>query len=308
MNTFWGIQPNTALWEISPTNYFGDAQARDAITKDLTNREVRVTGTSATPRVCEPACKMTITSLQVTKPSALPALSQQPALSFADLITRYDVLKAAYARGTVQRLEFSDRMFDAYVQAPAINGVPGPLFQVRSEYRFSRADIEQRLLNKEISVAGWLSKTQNGAVCETSCGLYATDIALPEGTRLTPAGDALTSPPRKDFRNEPGTPPTIMPGHFDYIDRMNPFDATAQITIEGKVVRLDDQGLWVEAQRFEPTSVPGAKPGTTWRVVTPYFVKDPQTIGKTITVRGFLPQNKSCQPNCSMTGGSTWIR
>jgi beta-lactamase regulating signal transducer with metallopeptidase domain len=312
MNTFWGAQPNTALWELNPTNDFGDAKAREALVRDLTNREVKVTGFSATPEICKPACRMKVETLQVVQPTALPSLSQQSAFSLADMAVRYDVLKAATVRGTVQRLEFSDRMFDAYLRVSGAGGQPGALYQVRSEYRFPRADIERQLLNKTIVVAGWPSKTNGDTVCETGCGYYATDIELPDRTRLTPMGDALVSTLKPAFRNEPGVPPTIMPGHFDYMDSMDVFDVTTPVTIEGKIVRQDNEGILVEAQRFEPVSVPGAKPGTLWRVFWRAAVAGQppwrDAAGRTITVHGFMARNKNCQPTCTMSWGDSWVR
>jgi hypothetical protein len=310
-NTYWGAQPNTALWELSPTNYFGDAASRDAITKDLTNREIKATGFSATPEICKPDCRMTTTNLQMVQPTALAPLSQQSAFSFADLATRYDVTNVATFRGTVERLEFADRMFDVYVRALPSGGVPGPVYQVRSEYRSARADIERQLLHKTVVVAGWPSKTGGDTVCETACGLYATDIQLPDGTNITPTRETLVSTPepKPAFRDEPGVPPTIMPGLFERIDRMNEFefDLTAPIVIEGKIVGESSEGMLVEAQRFEPASMPGAKPGTRWFVVRDFRTPgDP--VGLTITARGFMTRDKNCQPTCVMSSGPTWVR
>ena len=47
--------------------------------------------------------------------------------------------------GRVQRIEFSEHVFDAYVLADPTGPAPGRLFQVRSEYRFSREEIARRL-------------------------------------------------------------------------------------------------------------------------------------------------------------------
>jgi beta-lactamase regulating signal transducer with metallopeptidase domain len=309
-NTSWGAQANTALWELSPTNYFGDAASRDAIAKDLANREIRATGVSATPEICKPTCKMTVTNLQMVQPTALAPLSRQSVFSFADLATRYDVNNVATFRGTVERIEFAEPMFDAYVRARPNGGVPGAVYQVRSEYRFPRADIEQQLLNKTVVVAGWPSKTGGDTVCETGCGLYATDIQLAGGASFTPTRETLVSAPQPKpaFRDEPGVPPTIMPGMFERIDRMNRFDMTAPITIEGRIVSQDSEGVVVEAQRFEPASAPGARPGTLWRVASDWASSGIDSVGLTISARGFIAKDKSCQPTCMMSGGPTWVR
>jgi beta-lactamase regulating signal transducer with metallopeptidase domain len=321
-----GIQPNAELWELNPTNYFGDPDSRKIIEKDLLNHDIQVTGYAPIPNPCQPACKMTKTLLFVLAPTAQPTISQAKSFGITAMLSQYDLSKTAAIRGVVKRIEFSDRgVFDIYVE-DARRGGPGPVYQVRSEYSFPRAEIEDRLMNQEILVAGWPSKMAAAdSICETECGLYATDIAFESGARLTPMGDRLVSPGSTgqeywtwDGSNgQPKLQSTYFSNAYNSSGQvMEGWDVAAPVTIEGKIVRRDDEGVWIEAQKFEPASMVGAKPGTLWRVVYPdlspplpsngrttQWISERIALeGQTITVRGLMSVDKSCKPACTMRG------
>ncbi|HEV7694250.1 MAG TPA: M56 family metallopeptidase [Hyphomonadaceae bacterium] len=319
-----GIQPNADLWELNPTNYFGDPDSRRAIELDLLNRDIKVTGFSPIPNTCQPACKMTKTFLEVLKPTALPALAQERPFGITEMLRRYDLSKMAVVVGTVKRIEFSDRgVFDIHVEGPQRGSSAAPVYQVRSEYNVPRADIRDRLLNQTILAAGWPGKAPADAICETNCGLYATDIAFEGGSRFTPMGERLVSPPAQYYWNadDSNGAPMLSPAFFgnaynSSAQVMEGWDIAAPVMIEGKIVRRDDEGVWVEAQKAEPATMAGAKPGTLWRVIYPDLNEPPSANGRTtqwfrerialegrtLTVRGLMSVDKSCKPTCTMRG------
>jgi hypothetical protein len=49
-------QPNSELWALNPTNYFGDANNRERIINSLANKRIDVFGYRAKDRSCTPAC------------------------------------------------------------------------------------------------------------------------------------------------------------------------------------------------------------------------------------------------------------
>lgn len=309
-NTTWGSQPVTEVWELSPVNYFGDAEARSALTRQFLNKQVRATGFSATPALCAPKCRMSAQSLERVEPTLLPAISSNASFSLTDLATRYDINDVATFRGKVERIEFSDRMFDAYVRSEPRGGAPGAVYQIRAESRFPTGQVEQLLLDKTIVAAGWPGRAKDGTVCETGCGLYATDIELPDGSKLTPNGATLVSRPpvNAEFHDEPGTLPTIMPGLFERIEVMELFDLSDPIIMEGVVVGQTPAELLVEASHVYPASTKGAASGTMWRVVkqSGSRMSFENEVGRSIELRGFNAKSKSCQPSCLMSDGPSW--
>jgi beta-lactamase regulating signal transducer with metallopeptidase domain len=51
-------QLNTQLWQLSPTNYFGDAENRKEIEASMMGKRIDVAGYRATDKSCEPACRI----------------------------------------------------------------------------------------------------------------------------------------------------------------------------------------------------------------------------------------------------------
>ena len=60
-------QVDTALWELSPTSYWGD---RDAVIKDIMNADVYVRGFNARDKSCAPNCRMLARAVFRSSPSA----------------------------------------------------------------------------------------------------------------------------------------------------------------------------------------------------------------------------------------------
>ena len=79
-------QADNSLFELSPTSYWGD---RAAVNSDLRGKEVVIQG-NRTSASCDPACKVTVVSLQVALPTALPPITQTPGFSSTDVVMRYD--------------------------------------------------------------------------------------------------------------------------------------------------------------------------------------------------------------------------
>ena len=221
--------------------------------------------------------------------------------------------------GVVQRIEFGERVFDAWVQTPTVAGVPGALFQVRSEYRFPRADIEKLLAGKAIYVAGWRAKSPPDSRCVSSCGFYATDIRLANGEIITPAGEKLMSPPaaipaprgsRACFKLYGATPANADMSCSDdnqgsplvdinTFERNAKYDMGAPVTIEGRIIRADNTGCWVELVGFEPANTPGAQVGKQWFIEGGYSDKGNE-VGRRITASGYNAKDTSCNPTCRM--------
>ncbi len=297
---------NSALWELAPTPYWGD---RTAVTRDLMNAHVAARGVNATGG-CASSCRLTESSIIVPKSSALPAASL--GFGMADFAMRYDTSKSYLIRGTVERIEFGERTFDAYVRTEPRGPIPGSLFQVRSENRFTRAEVEAQLLKRVVTIAGWRTRGAatgadremwpNGpmeAACDAVCGLYGTDFELPGKLRLTPAGAELLSQPA---RYDPDTIPLVPSGYAAVAEIA---DRNAPLTLTGRITRLEDgspnAAFFVEATRVSPASVLGAEPGTLWRVVALEYRPEPNWIGATVTLRGFAAKDKSCRPTCLMS-------
>jgi beta-lactamase regulating signal transducer with metallopeptidase domain len=299
-------RPNSSLWQLSPTNYWGD---RDAVNADLLGKRVAVRGYNAIDKTCAPACRMSVENIRLEKSTALPPLSETPAFSAVDFALHYNTAASAAARnvfmGRVQRVEFGDRTFDIYVQTDVLDENPNWTYQVRSEYRHPRADIEKLLLNQVIVVAGWPAKRPMDTVLQSPVGVFGTDFELANGMQVTPAGEKLLSEAPRELQlgADPDALPFIPPG---FAKRVATFDMTAMVTIEGKIVRADAESVWVEAESFDPVSMPGATPGAVWRVMI--FGGGTSNIGKTITVRGWAAKDKSCQPTCLMESRQSSIR
>ncbi len=308
-------QADNSLFELSPTSYWGD---RDAVNSDLKGKEVVVQG-SRSSTSCELACKVTVVSLKTAQPTALTPITQTPGFSSTDVMLRYDASAATMIQGVVQRIEFGERAFDAYVQLPTLFGVPGQLYQVRSEYRFPRADIEKQLKGKTVYVAGWSAKTSMSTTCASPCGLYATDIRLGTGEIISPAGEKLVTKadgaaavPRRCFKDASSAPtigvlrcsddgkdaPVVDVRSFFTDER---YDINTPVTLNGRIVRADKTGFWVEVVAFQPANTPGSEAGQTWFVKSDGPLSDPSSfVGERATFRGYNSKDTSCKPECRM--------
>ncbi|HEX5008146.1 MAG TPA: DUF6152 family protein, partial [Hyphomonadaceae bacterium] len=281
--------PNSDLWELSPTNYFGD---RDSIRADLMGKEVGVNGVKTTE--CQPACRIRVRDLVMPRSSQVP----QPDTDIS-LITQfglwYDTTSPIMVRGAVERIEFSDKTFDAYVRSQSQGPLPARLYQVRSEYRFPREDIERELLNKTVVVTGWRAREGINTFCDPVCGIFAMSFQVPGASGVTPSGAQLTPA----YAQRPRGPLFLSIA-----------DLTAPITITGKVLRYvrdaagENPQLWIETTSVTPGSTFGSAPGTTWVVAGYPFDASDDWLNHTVTVRGFNVEDKRCQPQCLMAGDS----
>ncbi len=306
---------NTDLWRLRPVNYFGDPDARAALEKNLLGHKVAVQGSRAIPKECDATgCRpVDPVSFKILEPKCetvcdlyranvlLPTSTEAPqprekSPLMAQFGTVYNTTTFQNVLGKVERIEFADRTFDAYVRATANSR----LYQVRSEYSFPRAEIERALMNKTIQVGGWSARQTLGTFCDPVCGMYASRIEFEDRTTLEPMGDKLLGGsaylqrPRGDF--------------FMAIS-----DLDAPITVTGKITRyIPDQGnntaqLWLEATAVSPATTTGAQPGTKWVVSGFPFDPADDWIGKTAMVRGFNAEDKRCQPTCLMAGAEIQI-
>lgn len=311
----WGARPNADLWELNPMPYWGD---RETVTADLMGKRIVVRGFSALDKLCAPACRAFASAILMPKVTALPALASTPAFGFADFALHYDTNRPTFFQGKVQRLEFGERSFDVYVETEGWGGNPDWLYQVRSEYRHPRAEIERLLLNQTVSVAGWLSRLPPDSLYASPTGVYGTEFQLVDGRKIWPAGDRLltedklaiqrrlelveTRPGEPGFGpavSEPGKLPTIPLAFF--ADGHQAFDMNAPVTIDGTIVQADDDGWWVEIIGFDPVSTPGARAGAVWRVVSgEAFSPSQQHVGQRLTARGYNANDTTCQPHCRM--------
>lgn len=262
-------QTNTSLWGLTPTPYWGD---RDAVTRDLANKTVRVIGFNALDKSCAPACSLHVSELIIAGPTALPPISQTPAFGLAEFAIHYDTGKQGAVHGVVTRIEFGERMFDAYVQTRGAGPVPGRVFQVRAEYRFARADIEKQLLGKTVTVAGWAPRGSGAArdrmvraevdrqqrgqpsavglwapvtvrflappgegaeECDTNCAFFGVDFELPGRVKLAPAGAKLIADPKP---YDPDPLPAVIPGQAENLEL---YDYGAPLTLKGVVTRFE---------------------------------------------------------------------
>jgi len=307
----WAARADSALWRLNPAPYWGD---RDAVNASLMGKPVLVQGLRAVDKSCVTACKIYARNILMAKQTALPALSSTPAFGVADFALHYDTSRQTLLQGKVKRIEFGDRTFDVYVETKGWGGHPDWLYQVRSEYRHPRAEIERLLLNQTVSVAGWLGRLKLDEVHESPTGVYGTEFQLVNGRKLWPAGEKLLSdvpearaavtavvPPPAD----PDKLPWIPPG---FTQNTSVFDLNAPVVIDGRIVRADDDGWWVEVIGFDPVSTPGARTGAVWRVLGGFNDKQGD-VGRRITARGYAAVDKNCQPNCLMNAaGGSWTR
>src|SRR5690606_23425889 len=180
----------TALWTLSPANYFG---ARDAIEKDLLGREIIVRGDTASGLSCAARCQIKVRELVVPKSTAVPGLGRPFGIS--DFAMYYDSTQPMLMTGKVQRVEFGDSTFDIWMQTQGYGVDPGVLYQVRSEYFLPRADIEARLRDQSIVASGWSARGDYHGVCSPVCGMYAEMMWLENGTPLRPGSNRQISPP-----------------------------------------------------------------------------------------------------------------
>lgn len=303
-------QANSALWELAPTPYWGD---RTAVSRDLLNTRVAVQGSNP-DGACASICRLADSIVIVHKPSSLPAATS--GFGMADFAMRYDTGKSYLVRGTVERIEFGERTFDAYVRMGARGPVVGGVFQVRSENRFPRAEVEAQLLKQVVTIAGWRTKGaatgadhemwEGGpleAACDNVCGLYGTDFVLPNGKQLTPTGARLVSEPA---RYDPDALPVVPAG---YTEVAAVADRNAPLTLTGRIVRWDAShprtGFFVEGRRVDPGSASGAELVALWRTVILDMPLDPDWIGATVTLHGYAAKDKSCRPAC-VIGVTNW--
>ena len=300
-------EPNQALWELSPTTYFGD---RDTLSADLMGKNVEVRGLNLNA-ACTPNCRIKVQDLIMPRTSEVPAPAAG-ASHVAEFARWYDTTKPAVVRGTVERIQFHDGMFDAWIRSETRGPVPGQLYQVRSEYRFPRADIERELLNKTVVASGWRARENINTHCEPVCGMYATEFEFPNKARLTPSGDPLN----RGLALAPvvmrlvSDPMPDAPAAFRDL-----FDWNAPLTIEGRITKVESSGakvsgpgdrnladiIWVETTSVAPASTTGAKAGTMWRVVGGGLPAPVELfIGGKVTAFGYNAKDKSCQPTCMM--------
>jgi beta-lactamase regulating signal transducer with metallopeptidase domain len=310
-NGGWGAKADKTLWQLNPTPYWGD---RDAVNAELMGKQVLVSGVRARDATCATACRMYARDIQTARVTALPALASTPAFGVADFALHYDTSRQTLFQGKVRRVEFGDRSFDVYVETKGWGGHPDWVYQVRSEYRHPRAEIEKLLLNQTISVAGWLGRLPIDQVYESPTAVYGTEFQLADGRKMRPAAEKLLSEPvaagpgAMNIERPPADPdrlPWIPPGFALATDA---FDLDAPVVIDGRITRADAEGWWVEVIGFDPASTPGATAGALWRVIGGGKDKQPD-IGKRITIRGYNAKAGTCQPTCLMSGnGELWIR
>jgi hypothetical protein len=188
------VQPNTALWALSPVNYFD----RDGIEADLMGKEIEVRGLNVNGD-CAPDCKITTQELFFARSTEVPAPQTGDSLLTA-FARWYDTSAPNIAAGKVERLVFHDnnRTFDLYMRSEAREGIPSRLFLVRLEYRHSRADIQRELAGKTVTAGGWRAREWIGTFCDP-CGMFADALTVspptPAGAsvRVTPDGPVLTT-------------------------------------------------------------------------------------------------------------------
>ncbi len=287
------VIPNSALWELSAINFFGD---RENIRADLMGKNVEVRGTNLNSD-CTPACRIKAQDFIMPRSSEVPPPTAG-ASQVAEFALRYDTTRPAVVRGKVERIEFHDGMFDAWIRSASYGPLQDRLHQVRSEYRFPRAEIERVLLNQTVTAIGWRARENVNTHCDPVCGVYATEFELPNKARVLPASERLVSDPVPDA-----------PAAFREV-----FDWTAPITIEGKITKVENGGsisgpgdrslanvVWVEAANVTPASTPGATVGTVWRIVGGGLPAPVESqIGRKVTAYGYNAKDKSCQPTCMM--------
>lgn len=301
----WSARADNRLWRLNPTLYWGD---KDAINAQLLGKHVSVNGVRARTDACPDAtCNMFAKAILTARATVLPSLSSAPAFGVADFALHFDTSRPTLFQGKVKRIAFGDRVFDMFVETKGWGGSPDWIYQVRSEYRHPRAEIEKLLRDTTVSVAGWLPRIAADQVFESPTAVYGTDFQLADGRKVWPAGEQLLTPAMANAnaslnidapRADPDKLPWIPPG---FTLKSETFDMNAPVEIDGKVIRADAEGWWVEVIGFAPASTPGAKAGAVWRVIG--GGKDKQgDVGRRMTARGYNAVDKTCQPNCLMDG------
>jgi hypothetical protein len=301
---------NAQLWELSPTSYWGD---RDAVNADLKDQVVVVRGYNAADKSCAPTCKLLMRGIIVPKSTALPAVPASASFGVVEVNEIYDPGRQYVIEGRVQRIAFSDHVFDAYVLTEPTGPVPGRLFQVRSEYRFPPAEIEKQLLNQVVAVKGWPARKNISmdldtwsiySNCEATCAMYGADFMRDDRVRITPAGDQLTPP--------------VSSGSLFL--QPSGWALDNNLVLTGKVKEVDGYGagikLVVEEISRAPTPSAGSRPGTVWSV---YFtpetpgalpmaatVRARRWVGRTLTFSGIPVESSSgriaqeCEKDCQL--------
>jgi hypothetical protein len=228
--------------------------------------------------------------------------------------------------GRVQRIEFSDQTFDAYVRAEPKGAAAAPIFQVRSEYRFPLAEIEKQLLDQDVSIYGWPARTNIRNMnldmwtiysnCAATCAMYGVDFfRIGDGTKVTPAGPTLTV-----ARGSPTHPPVVQLSPLDAVSA-NAAVLTGKV-LEAKSYERGFEFVVEEITRKPMSRVGQPRPGTIWTVyfipVAPGIMPTGDTgrrwIGRTVTfseagpVRVRVIQNgpssnapiKDCESDCKL--------
>lgn len=307
----WAAKTNTALWQLNPTPFWGD---RAAIIASLMGKPVMAQGLRPIDKSCTTTCRMFARDILMAKQTALPARSSTSSFGVADFALHYDTARQTLFQGKVKRIAFGDRTFDVYVETIGWGGHSNWTYQVRSEYRHPRAEIEKLLQGQTVSVAGWLARLTREEVYQSPTAVYGTDFQLANGQKIFPTGEKLLA----DFpepgaavtamtpqRADPDKLPWIPPGFTQNVDV---FDLNAPVVIDGRITRADTDGWWVEVIGFDPVSTPGAKTGGVWRVLSDSKNKQAD-IGRRITARGYAASDKTCKLECLMTAnGGYWMR
>jgi hypothetical protein len=294
----FGAQIAYALWLLAPLAAIGSVlppRIIEVIQPALT--AAPIIDLPALPPEPVPSCRIKVKDLIMPRSSQVP----QPRAD-ESLINQfgfwYDTNAPQMVRGKVERVEFSDRTFDAYIRSEARSALPSRLYQVRSEYRFPRADIERALLDKTVVASGWRARDAINTFCDPVCGLYANDFTFLDRSHLTPVGSELVTP-------------------SPYFQRprgelfMSIADLSAPVILRAKITRYvpDPAGvnpiLWVEsAGDTQPDTTFGAKAGAVWVIAGFPFDAREDWVGKTAVIRGFNVEDKRCQPQCMMAGES----
>jgi beta-lactamase regulating signal transducer with metallopeptidase domain len=287
---FEEARPDARLWELPPTPYWGD---RDAVNADLKDSLVAVRGYAAKDKSCAPACKLLSRGIIVPRSTALPAVPPSAAFGVTEVAQIYDMNQRYAVQGRVQRIEFSDHVFDAYVLTQAMGPIPPSLFQVRSEYRIPRADLEKQLLDKDVQVSGWPARANFRNVdlsvwtiysnCAATCAMYGTDFIrvdpAPDGrpavsTKVMPVGESLALESMAVFRRQSNIPPVFgrpMAAAVRWSSAGGePAFVNSRLVLLGKVTKAESYGTGVKltVEEISRKSAPlvGMGPGAVWTV------------------------------------------
>ncbi|HEV7692574.1 MAG TPA: M56 family metallopeptidase [Hyphomonadaceae bacterium] len=318
-------KPDKRLWELTPTPYWGD---RDAVNADLKDRLIAVRGYNSKDKSCAPACKLLTRGILVPGSTELPAVASADRFGVTEVNRIYDLGQTYIIEGKVQSIRFSDRILDAYVVTPANGLVPGRVFQVRTEYRFPRADIEKQLLNQVVLVKGWPAQANLAGVdldvwstyskCETGCAMYGKDFTREDGSKVAPAEDQLLPEPLS-------TDPF-------FVRLPTQMTRDTGVTLTGKVKESSsfDWGveLVVEETSRTPAPFAGPLPGTVWKIHFKPEGFDPNAsnllpwsdiskarswIGRTVTFSGTAGPDsgssnvRTCETNCRLLARNAMV-